>query len=290
MRDRGRGLSNYRTPLGRIHSPTTRRQLAFRIRHFAGRLVESQAIDWRSSYSTDDYLGPAFARPLLPSTSGCAWMLVGRGALMTNADIIELAKALAWPVVVGGGLWYFRETIIANLPRVTRVGPVTLDPPPPQNLPVIADSTSNEAIKRVEALVPPELLAEARKLIEASVPRNAQGEKIAEVQYLTTLTATITLVALFEKAYGTIWGSQLQLLQSLNSSPQSVERSKTFYERAAQDSPAAYQHYSFEQWIGFLIESVLITKSNDGQFAITLRGRGFLRFVVDSGYSFARPF
>jgi hypothetical protein len=128
---------------------------------------------------------------------------------------IELAKALAWPVVVGGGLWYFRETIIANLPRVTRVGPVTLDPPPPQNLPVIADSTSNEAIKRVEALVPPELLAEARKLIEARVPRNAQGEKIAEVQYLTTLTATITLVALFEKAYGTIWGSQLQLLQSL---------------------------------------------------------------------------
>jgi hypothetical protein len=29
-------------------------------------------------------------------------MLVGRGALMTNADIIELAKALAGPVVVGG--------------------------------------------------------------------------------------------------------------------------------------------------------------------------------------------
>jgi hypothetical protein len=203
-----------------------------------------------------------------------------------NSDYSDrlLAKALAWPVVVGGGLWYFRETIIANLPRVTRVGPVTLDPPPPQILPVIADSTSNEAIKRVEALVPPELLAEARKLIEASVPRNAQGEKIAEVQYLTTLAATITLVALFEKAYGTIWGSQLQLLQSLNSSPQSVERSKTFYERAAQDSPAAYQHYSFEQWIGFLIESVLITKSNDGQFAITLRGRGFLRFVVDIGY------
>src|SRR5450631_1717859 len=43
-----------------------------------------------------------FARPLLRSTSGSAWMLVGRGALMTNADIIELAKALAGPVVVGG--------------------------------------------------------------------------------------------------------------------------------------------------------------------------------------------
>lgn len=206
MRVRGRGLSKYQTPLGRIHSPTTRRQLAFQIRHFARRLVESQALDWRSSYSTDNYLRPAFARPLLPSTSGSAWMLVGRGALMTNADIIELAKALAWPVVVGGGLWYFREMIIANLPRVTRVGPVTLDPPQPQILPMIADSTSNEAIKRVETLVPPELLAEARKLIEASVPKNAQGKKIAEVQYLTILTATITLVARFLRKHTAPFG------------------------------------------------------------------------------------
>jgi hypothetical protein len=31
---------------------------------------------------------------------------------MTNAEIIEVAKALAWPVVVGGALWYFRDAII----------------------------------------------------------------------------------------------------------------------------------------------------------------------------------
>jgi hypothetical protein len=209
---------------------------------------------------------------------------------MTNAEIIELAKALAWPAVVGGGLWYFRDAIIANLPRVTRVGPVTLDPPPTQTPPLIADSGSNEAIKRIEVLVPPELLAESRKVVEANVPRNAQGEKITEVQYLTTLAAILTIIALFEKAYGTIWGSQLQLLQSLNSSPQSIESARTFYDRAAQDFPAAYQHYSFEQWIGFLVESVLITKGSDNQFSITLRGRGFLRFIVDSGYSFAKPF
>jgi hypothetical protein len=209
---------------------------------------------------------------------------------VTNPEIIELAKALAWPAVVGGGLWYFRDSIIANLPRVTRVGPVTLDAPPAQKPPVIADSTSNEAIQRVEALLPPELLAEGRNLIEASVPRDAQGDKIAEVQYLTTLAATLTMIALFEKAYGTIWGSQLRLLQSLNAIPQSVQNAKAFYDQAALAVPAAYENYSFEQWIRFLMESVLITKSSESQFSITLRGRAFLRFIVDHGYSVDRPF
>jgi hypothetical protein len=126
---------------------------------------------------------------------------------MTNAEIIELAKAVAWPGMVTWGLWYFRDPLIAVLPRVTRLGPVSLDPPPPQqNVPAIADATSNEGIKRVEALLPPELLAEGRTLIENSVPRNAQGEKVGEVQYLETLAATLTLITLFEKAYGTIWG------------------------------------------------------------------------------------
>ncbi len=34
--------------------------------------------------------------------------------------------------------------------------------------------------------------------------RGMQGDKVAEVQYLTTLPATVTLIALFEKSYGTI--------------------------------------------------------------------------------------
>ena len=73
---------------------------------------------------------------------------------------------------------------------------------------------------QIEALMPPGLVDEGRKLIEASVPKNAEG---AEVKYLTTLAATLALVAVFERG------------------------------RAAIDFPATYIHYSFEQWIGFLI-------------------------------------
>lgn len=54
---------------------------------------------------------------------------------------------------------------------------------------------------QIEALMPPGLVDEGRKLIEASVPKNAEG---AEVKYLTTLAATLALVAVFERGRAAI--------------------------------------------------------------------------------------
>lgn len=213
---------------------------------------------------------------------------------MTTAEFIELAKASAWPAVVAWGLWYFRDAIIGVLPRVTKVGPVALEPlPPPQpetKKAILGQTATNEGIKRLEALMPPELLSEGKQLIAGSVPINSQGDRIDEVEYLTTLAATLTLIALFESTYRTIWGSQLQLLQVLNSGPMPVESSKSYYDKATQEYPLPYQTYNFDQWVAFLVESALVRREADGQLMITIRGRGFLRFLIESGYSLLKPF
>src|SRR4051794_15837764 len=48
--------------------------------------------------------------------------------------LIEFVKAIAWPVTVAAIAVYFRDQIIAHLPRVTEVGPagVKLRPPDEQ--------------------------------------------------------------------------------------------------------------------------------------------------------------
>jgi hypothetical protein len=209
---------------------------------------------------------------------------------MTFAKTIELAKALAWPAVMGWGLWYFRAPVTALIPRVSKVGPVSIEPQTQAAVRPPDPTTEDNAFKRLENMMPPELLAESRALVEQTVPRSATGEKLNEAQYLTRLAATLTLAGLFERTNGTIWGSQLSLLQQANSAPQSLENAHAIYAQAAAAFPHVYGNYTFEQWLDFLTSSVLITKPEDGKIAITVRGRGFLSYLVHHGYHLVRPY
>jgi hypothetical protein len=61
----------------------------------------------------------------------------------------------------------------------------------------------------------------------------------------------------------------------------SAEVAGRFYEEAKAAFPEAYRNYTFGQWIGFLIRSVLITVQGDN-FILTPYGRGLLRYILDN--------
>ncbi|MEY9428868.1 hypothetical protein ABH975_004183 [Bradyrhizobium ottawaense] len=193
---------------------------------------------------------------------------------------VEFVKAAAWPLAIAWVAYYFRDAIIAQLPRVTKVGPVTLDPPPPPqqaNLPTSKDPA--EAIKKVEAAIPPELLREGEAIVRGLVPKSEDRD-------LLTLSSGLLIGGLFERTYNFIFGSQLLLLERLNSSPLSLDDLKEFYERGKTAFPEIYKTYTFEQWLAFLESSSLVARVNGGSlFAITPRARGFLRYLIDNGYT-----
>jgi hypothetical protein len=201
---------------------------------------------------------------------------------------IEFAKALAWPICAGGIAYYYRDHIIAMLPRVTKIGPVSLDGQTQKSLPA-STPVNDENLERLRAMMPPDLLIEARAIVEAKITRDHAGQKINEVEYLTTMSATLMLAGLFERTYGAIFGSQIALLSQVNSSPITPDRAKEIYSIAAAAFPLVYENYSFEQWLHFMESFVLISRAEDGAIVITLRGRGFLRFCIENGYSLNRP-
>src|SRR5690348_2530634 len=84
---------------------------------------------------------------------------------------IEFVRAAAWPLAAGWIAYYFRDAIVAQLPRVTKVGPVTLEPPPSQAS-VPAPKVNGDAIKKVEAAIPNDLLEEGKSTIKGLFPNS----------------------------------------------------------------------------------------------------------------------
>lgn len=191
--------------------------------------------------------------------------------------LVEFVKAAAWPFAASWIAYYFRDAIVAQLPRVTKVGPVTLDPPPNQAN-VLAQKVNGETIKKIEAAIPKELLKEGETIIQGLFPNSHDGD-------LLTLSSGLLIGGLFERTYNFIFGSQILLLERLNSGPLTMDNLKEFHERARAAFPDIYKNYTFEQWLNFLESFALIARTQDGMFTITHRARGFLRYVIDNGYT-----
>jgi hypothetical protein len=105
-----------------------------------------------------------------------------------------------------------------------------------------------------------------------------------------------TQIALhFEKIYASIYGSQLGVLRWLNSQAVGVHEQQLlpFFQQAAKEWPAIYQHTEFRSWLGFLAAQGLITESEESAaageeedafgLAITVLGREFLAYMVNGG-------
>lgn len=76
----------------------------------------------------------------------------------------------------------------------------------------------------------------------------------------------------------------------LNSFPgDNKENLKPFYDNAARQSPQVYQKYTYEQWLEFLHEIGYILDLENSKLGITILGRDFLKFLIETGKSEFRP-
>ncbi len=64
---------------------------------------------------------------------------------------------------------------------------------------------------------------------------------------------------------------------------------RQLYERAKQTNQTLYATYTFEQWIGFLMQSGLLAMDATGNYVLTNYGRGFLKYIVDRQLTMFRP-
>jgi hypothetical protein len=104
-------------------------------------------------------------------------------------------------------------------------------------------------------------------------------------QFLIRLVAALGIALTFQRAYTTIFGSQLRALQALNSGLSTgtpIAALRSTYDAAAAAEPKFYANYSFESWLQYLRSFSLVVKA-DEVISITLEGREFLKWLVEQG-------
>lgn len=199
----------------------------------------------------------------------------------------QLAAVLAWPSVVLiialVAIFLFRSEVGALIGRTKKVGKggiETFEGQPSQ--PTEEKKGVDEFFRSFDS----PLLLEAEKLILDDLKaRHIDLAGDREKTLLRALAANNILLH-FERAYGSLWASQLACLRYLNSKDQGVDVAEIvpFYEAAKAAYPAWYANYSPDQWLGFLRSFNFVGDRGSVAF-ITVAGREFLKYLVASGKS-----
>ena len=124
--------------------------------------------------------------------------------------------------------------------------------------------------------------------LESDIDKSQSQEQKNE--QLKNYAITLYIIKHFDQLYYAIYGSQLHILQHLNTFQSETKTSlKRFYDFAVEQYPQFYENYSYDDYINFLYSSSLITEK-DGNVGITILGVDFLKYLTEVGRNFNKRF
>ena len=99
------------------------------------------------------------------------------------------------------------------------------------------------------------------------------------------------MILSFEKIYNIIFGSQLYILERVNTTSNETKESlKIYYDNAQRASPEFYSTYAYDDYFNFLVSNELIIADDSGNYGITWLGRDFLKYIVENGKAMHRKY
>jgi hypothetical protein len=205
--------------------------------------------------------------------------------------VTELAKYGAWPLAILIFLlvlaFGFRKQVGRAIDRVKKAGPVELTAAPQNQQPV---EVPTEAPPKIFHPLESPLLRSREEAIRSDIEKLFPDDVTARVNALITHLAATQFALAFESINRVIWGSQLELLLHVNSlsAGVNVDELRPFYEKAVSTSQDGLKEYSFESYIGFLVNSGLLFRTN-GRVLITPFAKEFLSHLARTGATFPRP-
>ena len=112
---------------------------------------------------------------------------------------------------------------------------------------------------------------------------NIEDSKEKEKMLVSHLASSQLNVA-YERVNSSIYGSQIDLLRSLNSTPNPVDINslKFFYDNAMTKYPEFYKNYTFQSYVSYLSNMGIITQQENG-YLISKFGVGYLIYIAEKG-------
>ena len=204
---------------------------------------------------------------------------------------IRAMSLFAWPAVVVTVGVMFRREFGRFIDRTREIGlggtRVVAQPSRPQTA---AGGVGPGSAPQIVGRGPDDPVVQfAERQLRETLNLDAAGDPSLRVKMVLGTAAQISIAWLCERAYSNIFGSQIAALHFLNTQP-SAHRDviRVNYDAAATSNPLFYEHYSFDQWLGFLVSQGLVAVEGE-HVSITDLGRIFLQYLVQQRLPQYRP-
>jgi hypothetical protein len=118
----------------------------------------------------------------------------------------------------------------------------------------------------------------------------AQAYSVSPDVALTRFAADASGALLLERACRSIFGSQVEVIETLRDHGGSAEISalRPIYDAAVALAPPVYQNYRFEQWLQFLANWGLVDLT-EHRASLTAEGAALIPYMLRRGYSIRPP-
>ena len=212
---------------------------------------------------------------------------MGAGILETSTFIVEIAKHSSWPIVIISSVFLLRhniQTLLLSL-KSAEHGKIKIQFHEPPQL----NANKNDLVTQSEdnplpdgMTLPPDITDMRDDVISKINLQLATQNNSDKISILTKHLAALQLTASYEKIYYQIFGSQIRLLEYLNSLPEKKSDSseiEQFYIDTKTVNPEYFGASDFTQYMEFLISWGLVT-TNSKKCLITKAGIGFLKHIT----------
>lgn len=202
-------------------------------------------------------------------------------------DIIHLLDVLKWPLLILIIILIFRKEIINLINRLTKLKYGGTSVEAQQQL--VNENQENKkksTVDKVLGLYKEETTNFFQDFVKQDTDIEKLGTEKEKVQRLINYSITLYIEKEFEKLYNLIFGSQIMILQQLNTgSKEDLTSLISYYNLAVEQNPKFFGTYSYENYMGFLISYQLISKEGE-QIKITFLGIDFLKYMTETGKNF----
>ena len=153
------------------------------------------------------------------------------------------------------------------------------------------EDNRNETIEKALGIFSATTLERAKNVVESESKINEVTDVNKKVETLTKYAEALYLILSFDRLYNTIFGSQLFILDFVNTdNTQTKEQLKIFYDNAKEKNSHFFDTYSYDDYIEFLVLHELIVFAKDGSCGITWLGRDFLKYLIETGKTFNKRY
>ena len=202
-------------------------------------------------------------------------------------DWINLFDTIKWPIVFIIvfiiGLLIMRKPLVNLINRVTKVGygNKTLE----ANQQTVVKKGKEQETSQIDiavGLFRPETIEMFKNAVEQETKVSKLNSDQEKVDRLTNYSCILYIKLHFDIIYNSIFGSQIRILERLNTlRPETKDSLKYYYEFAEKNNPSFFENYPYKKYLDFMFEFNLIIKEND-VISITILGVDFLKYLTET--------